>query len=308
MLQGLAASATKAALAAQAAAEARAEVHKIWQNQVFPAVRNSKLEELKTPIIESTFTSNGRGRQILACFRNISSKILTNVTVTLDMKDVSKSLSQRAYFIRSWPSDVIIHADPFTRIAAPTEIVGNLPPTVMSGSFETWSDQGHVASANVTPVGYYDMRNAFVDTIVYEGARYAHLDKKSQMVLEFTKVATQGNDRKVSATLIRPREGTSEKVDVTRYEGVWETRPTQKSNLRNVYGLQLTLTELGAAPLPEKNVRIPGMSGRNVRPGQKPPAPKYPSIDFRWTEKGYSVDFNKDGSFAVLPISDALTK
>lgn len=293
---GLGASATRMAQAGTDAANARQKVRDTWERRVFPAYRNTATTDLKTPALEVEIAGTGRSREIWSTIRNVSGKTLTNVAIILKPKDGKKELTQQCYFVRDWPQDVVIRPDPFRMWSIPMSMPGPQPDPSLSASFEVWCDQGHAKPAQAKSVGFYDLRDPFVETMVREGARYINVGDDAQTVLEFTRVKNDKNGRLVEATLSRTKTGET-KPQVLKYRGTWVANRDPKGPQDEVVDLRLKLNELGSRPLPAP-------ANRRPRPGTRP-VQEYPSMTFRWDRPNYMVEMKPGDTFEVQPVPDA---
>lgn len=294
---GLGASASRAAAAGTAAAQQRVKVREYWESKLFPAARNLKTGEWKAAPLEIEVTADGGDRQVWSAVKNVSGKALSNVTLILKPKDGAKDLPTQYYFVRDWPTAVVIRPDPFRRwILTPGE-PDDAPPKELSATLEVWSDQGHAAPRDAKPVGFYEHRARFVDTLVREGARYGAAVGAELVVVEFPRVAKGGDGKVVEATVTRTKGGKGE-PQVTRFRGPWVTVRGDDADSDAVVGLKLTLTQLDAPP---------AKADANPRRNAPKTPPQFPSLTFQWDRPAYLVGLPSGEKFAVQPLPDAPT-
>lgn len=299
-MNSLAGSATRMAEAQGAASAARQKVHATWEKMVFPAVRNLKLAEMTSAPLEVEITSAGSSREVWSCIRNVSGKTLTNVVIALNARDSKKDLAPQAYFVREWPADVVIRPDPFRMWSIPTGMPGTQPPSGLSATYEVWCEQGHAKPADAKCVGFYDLRDPFVDTMVRPGARYAAIGgDESSLVLEFTRVAKERDGRVVEATITRPPANPGGKPEVIRYRGHWVANRNPKGPHDEVVDLKLKLAQVDPKPR-----ATPAPAAKKQRTMTKA-APEPPGLVFKWDRPSYLVELKKGDGVQVQPLPDA---
>ena len=291
----LGSSASRAAAAGTSAAAERVRVREYWESKVFPAARNLETGEWKSAPLEVELTADGGNRQVWSAIKNVSGKALSNVTVILKPKERAKELPTQYYFVRDWPTGVVIRPDTFRRSGLTTGVPDVAPPKELSASFEVWSDQGHAAPRDAKRVGFYEHRDRFVETLVREGARYGAAVGGEQVVVEFTRVAPDGDAKVVEAKVTRSKDGGKGEPQVSRFRGTWAAVRGEKADHDAVVGLKLKLAQLDASPVPaDPNPR------RNT-----PKTPQLPSLTFQWDRPNYLVAMEPGGKFAVQPLPDA---
>ncbi len=235
--------------------------------------------DFESPPIAALVTHDGANRQIWSSLTNVSSQKLTNVLIELRFRYRKGDIGKQYVFVREWNAGETVWPCKMHRInVLPPGLPEPTPDVDLGCRIESWSDQGHGLAKKAKTVGFFQLRDPLIRTMVHKGARYLHQSEDRLTLLTFTKVQLAGDHYEVEAKLREAKLSNEPRLKESNLRGRWKIQNFLEEDYADAVSIHVPMYDANAKPIRiESNV------------AQVSDKAFVPTVDFYWENDLYRM-------------------